>query len=155
MPATIQVILQHDVDKVGKSGELVKVRPGFARNFLLPRSLAVPATTAAVNRISHERAVALAKAEKSKSGARALAEKINALTITMARTVGEDDKLFGSVTAKEIENAVKAKGLDFDRKSMHLAEPIKALGTYSIPVKLLTDVTATLKVEVVKASNKK
>ena len=150
MPATIQVILQHDVDKVGKSGELVKVRPGFARNFLIPRSLAVPATTAAVNRITHERAVAIAKAEKSKAGARALAEKINALTITMARSVGEDDRIFGSVTAKEIENAVKAKGLEFDRKTMHLAEPIKALGTFSIPVKLLTDVTATLKVEVVK-----
>jgi len=150
MPATIQVILQHDVDKVGKSGELVKVRPGFARNFLIPRSLAVPATTAAVNRITHEKAVAVAKAEKSKAGARALAEKINALTITMTRTVGEDDRIFGSVTAKEIENAVKAKGLEFDRKTMHLPEPIKALGTYSIPVKLLTDVTATLKVEVVK-----
>jgi large subunit ribosomal protein L9 len=150
MPATIQVILQHDVDKVGKSGELVKVRPGFARNFLLPRSLAVPATTAAVNRITHERAVAIAKAEKSKAGARALAEKINALTITMTRSVGEDDRLFGSVSAKEIENAVRAKGLEFDRKTMHLAEPIKALGTFSIPVKLLTDVTATLKVEVVK-----
>jgi large subunit ribosomal protein L9 len=150
MPATIQVILQHDVDKVGKSGDLIKVRPGFARNFLLPRSLAVPATTAAVNRITHEKAVAVAKAEKSKAGARALAEKINALTITMTRTVGEDDRLFGSVTAKEIENAVKAKGLDFDRKTMHLAEPIKQLGSYAIPVKLLTDVTATLKVEVVK-----
>jgi large subunit ribosomal protein L9 len=150
MPATIQVILQHDVDKVGKSGELIKVRPGFARNFLIPRSLAVPATTAAVNRITHEKAVAIAKAEKSKAGARALAEKINALTLKMARTVGEDDRLFGSVTAKEIENAVKAAGLEFDRKTMHLPEPIKALGTYSIPVKLLTDVTATLKVEVVK-----
>lgn len=150
MPATIQVILQHDVDKVGKSGELVKVRPGFARNFLIPRSLAVPATTAAVNRITHEKAVALAKAEKSKAGARALAEKINALTITMTRSVGEDDRLFGSVTAKEIETAVKAKGLEFDRKTMHLPEPIKHLGTFSIPVKLLTDVTATLKVEVVK-----
>jgi large subunit ribosomal protein L9 len=150
MPATIQVILQHDVDKVGKSGELVKVRPGFARNFLIPRSLAVPATTAAVNRITHERAVAMAKAEKSKSGARALAEKISALTITMVRSVGEDDRLFGSVTAKEIESAVKAKGLEFDRKTMHLPEPIKALGSFSIPVKLLTDVTATLKVEVVK-----
>jgi large subunit ribosomal protein L9 len=150
MPATIQVILQHDVDKVGKSGELIKVRPGFARNFLIPRSLAVPATTAAVNRITHEKAVAIAKAEKSKAGARALAEKINALTLTLTRSVGEDDRLFGSVTAKEIENAVKAKGLEFDRKTMHLPEPIKALGTYSIPVKLLTDVTATLKVEVVK-----
>ncbi len=150
MPATIQVILQHDVDKVGKSGELIKVRPGFARNFLIPRSLAVPATAAAVNRITHEKAVAMAKAEKSKAGARALAEKINALTITMTRTVGEDDRLFGSVTAKEIENAVKAKGLEFDRKTMHLPEPIKALGSFSIPVTLLTDVTATLKVEVVK-----
>jgi large subunit ribosomal protein L9 len=150
MPATIQVILQHDVDKVGKSGELIKVRPGFARNYLIPRSLAVPATTAAVNRITHEKAVAIAKAEKSKAGARALAEKINALTITMTRSVGEDDRLFGSVTAKEIESAVKAKGLEFDRKTMHLPEPIKALGTFSIPVKLLTDVTATLKVEVVK-----
>ncbi len=68
----------------------------------------------------------------------------------MVRSVGEDERLFGSVTAKEIESAVKAKGFEFDRKSMHLAEPIKALGTYSIPVKLLTDVTATLKVEVVK-----
>jgi large subunit ribosomal protein L9 len=151
MPATIQVILQHDVDKVGKSGELIKVRPGFARNFLIPRSLAVPATAAAVNRINHEKAVALAKAEKAKAGARALAEKINALTVTMARSVGEDDRLFGSVTAKEIETAVKAKGLaDFDRKTMHLPEPLKALGTFSLPVKLLTDVTATLKVEVVK-----
>jgi large subunit ribosomal protein L9 len=150
MPATIQVILQHDVDKVGKSGELVKVRPGFARNFLIPRSLAVPATTAAVNRINHEKAVALAKAEKSKAGARALAEKINALTITMTRSVGEDDKLFGSVTAKEIETAVKAKLGEFDRKTMHLPEPIKHLGSFQIPVKLLTDVTATLKVEVVK-----
>src|SRR6202044_955832 len=123
MPATIQVIPQHDVDKVGKSGELIKVRPGFARNFLIPRSLAVPATTAAVNRITHEKAVALAKADKSKAGARALAQKIDALTITMSRATGEDDRLFGSVTAKEIESAVKAQGLEFDRKTMHLPEP--------------------------------
>ena len=151
MPATIQVILQHDVDKVGKSGELVKVRPGFARNYLLPRSLAVTATTAAVNRITHEKAVALAKAEKGKAGARAIAEQINALTIKIERSVGEEDRLFGSVTAKEIENFVKAKGIaSFDRKTMHMPEAIKALGKFEIPVKLLTDVTATLKVEVVK-----
>jgi large subunit ribosomal protein L9 len=151
MPSTLQVILQHDVDKVGKSGELVKVRPGFARNFLLPRSLAVPATASAVNRITHEKAVALAKAEKSKAGARGIAAQIDALTIKIERKVGDDDRLFGSVTAKEIESAVKAKGIaSFDRKTMHLPEPIKALGTFTIPVKLLTDVTATLKVEVVK-----
>src|SRR3954468_10952583 len=109
MATTLQVILQSDVDNVGKSGELVKVRPGFARNFLIPRSLAVPATTAAVNRIAHEKDVAVAKAEKSKAGARALAEKINGLKIEMVRKVGEDDKLFGSVTAKEIESAVRAQ----------------------------------------------
>ena len=150
MPATIQVILQHDVEKVGTSGELVKVRPGFARNYLLPRSLAVTATESAINRIAHEKIVAQAKAEKSKAGARAIAAQIDALSIRLERKVGEDDRLFGSVTAKEIESAVKAKGIAFDRKTMHLPEPIKALGSFAIPVKLLTDVTATLKVEVVK-----
>ena len=150
MPATIQVILQHDVDNVGKSGELVKVRPGYARNFLLPRSLAVPATSSQVHRIDHERGVALAKSEKQKKEARDLAVKLNGLEIKITRAAGEDDKLFGSVTAKEIETAVKAKGFDIDRKKMHLPEAIKALGTFEIPVKLVSDVTATLKVEVVK-----
>ena len=121
MPATIQVILQGDVEKLGKSGELVKVRPGYARNFLLPRQLAVPATTAQVNRINHEKAVALAKAEKSKAGARALADRINQLSIKIARSVGEEDKLFGSVSSKDIELAVKAAGIaDLDRKSTRL-----------------------------------
>jgi large subunit ribosomal protein L9 len=150
MPATIQVILQHDVNNVGKSGELVKVRPGYARNFLIPRDLAVPATTGAVNRIAHEKSVAVAKAEKAKQGARDLASKIDGLTITIARPVGEEDRLFGSVTSKDIHAAVKAKGFELDRKQMHLAEPIKALGTYEVPVKLLGDVTATIKVEVTK-----
>lgn len=150
MATTLQVVLQSDVDKVGASGELVKVRPGFARNFLIPRGLAVPATTAAVNRINHEKAVALAKADKTKKEAQALAEKINGAKLTLARTVGEDDRLFGSVTSKEIENAAKAAGLEIDRKKMQLAEPLKALGSFEIPVKLMTDVTATLKVDVVK-----
>jgi large subunit ribosomal protein L9 len=147
MPATIQVILQHDV---GKSGELVKVRPGFARNFLLPRSLAVPATTAQLHRIEHEKAVAVAKGEKLKKEAREQAGKLTNHEITIARAVGEDDKLFGSVTAKEIESAYKAKGFDVDRRKMHLPEPIKQLGSFEIPLKLLPDVTATLKVHVVK-----
>jgi large subunit ribosomal protein L9 len=150
MPATIQVILQHDVDKVGKSGDVVKVRPGFARNFLLPRSLAVPATTAQVHRIEHEKAVAVAKGEKLRKEAREQAVKLTSLEIKMPRAVGEDDKLFGSVTAKEIESAYKAKGFDVDRRKMHLPEPIKQLGSYEIPLKLLSDVTATLKVHVVK-----
>jgi large subunit ribosomal protein L9 len=148
MPATIQVVLQSDVDKVGKSGELVKVRPGFARNFLLPRQLAVPATTAAVNRITHEKAVAVAKDEKAKKEAREVAAKINALVIKMPQRVGEDGKIFGSVTTKDIEAAVKAQGVTIDRKKMHLAEAIRAIGTFEIPVKLMADVVATLKVEV-------
>ena len=150
MATTLQVVLQSNVDKVGDSGELVKVRPGFARNYLIPRGLAVPATTAAVNRIAHEKLVAVAKADKTKKEMQAFAEKINALKLTLSRSVGEDDKLFGSVTSKEIKNAAKAAGVPIDRKKMHLAEPLKALGTFEIPVRLMTDVTATLKVEVVK-----
>ena len=150
MATTLQVVLQSDVDKVGASGELVKVRPGFARNFLIPRGLAVPATTAAVNRINHEKAVAVAKAEKSKKEAQGAAEQINALKLTLARPVGEDDRLFGSVTAKEIESAAKAAGVTIDRKKMQLAEPLKALGSFEIPVKRMPGVTATLRVDAVK-----
>jgi len=150
MATTLQVILNSDVPNLGSSGELVKVRPGFARNYLLPRQLAVPATTAAVNRINHEKAVAVAKAEKNKKAMQELATKLGALKISLARPVGEDDKLFGSVTAKEIENEVKKHGLDFDRKKMHLAEPLKTIGKFEIPVKLMADVTATLNVEVTK-----
>ena len=150
MATTLQVVLQSTVDKVGESGELVKVRPGFARNFLIPRGLAVPATTAAVNRIAHEKSVAVAKADKTKKEFMVVAEKINALKLTLTRSVGEDDKLFGSVTSKEIENAAKAAGVPIDRKKMHLPEALKALGAYEIPVRLMTDVVATLHVEVVK-----
>lgn len=149
MPANIQVILQHDVDKLGKSGELVRVRPGFARNFLLPRQLAVPATDSAVRRIEHERAVAVVKAEKAKKGARELAAKIDALQVKITLKAGEDGRLFGSVTAKDIENAVKAHGITLDRKTLKLAEAIKQIGSYEVPVKLVSDVGATLKVEVV------
>ena len=149
MPATIQVVLQQDVDKVGTSGDLVKVRPGFARNYLIPRQLAVPATTAAVNRITHEKAVAVAKSEKQKKEFKEIAAKISALEIKLTHRVGEDGKLFGSVTTKDIEAAVKAKGLVIDRKKMHLAEPIRTAGNFEIPVKLMADVTATLKVEVI------
>lgn len=151
MAATIQVILQGDVENVGTSGELVKVRPGYARNFLLPRRLAVPATTAQVNRVNHEKAVAVAKAEKARKEAREVAAKLGSLSIKIARPVGEDNRLFGSVSAKDIEAAVRAAGIEsFDRKKMHLPDALKALGTHEVSVKLLSDVTATLKVEVVK-----
>src|SRR4051794_29453583 len=113
MATTLQVILQTNVPNLGESGELVKVRPGFARNFLLPRKLAVPATTAQVNRLNHDKAVAVARADKNKKEAQVVADKISALKIVIARPVGEDEKLFGSVTAKEIENEVKKSGIAF------------------------------------------
>ena len=151
MAVTIQVILQSDVTNVGTSGELVKVRPGFARNYLLPRQLAVPATTAQVNRVNHDKAVAVAKAEKARKEAREAATKLGALTIKIARPVGEDNRLFGSVSAKDIEAAVRAAGIEsFDRKKMQLTDALKTLGTHEVQVKLLGDITATLKVEVVK-----
>jgi large subunit ribosomal protein L9 len=149
MPANIQVVLREDVNKLGKSGDLVRVRPGFARNYLLPRQLAVAATHSAVRRIEHEKTVAQSKAEKAKKEAQGVGAQIEALTLTLALKAGDDGRLFGSVTTKDIENAAKARGIALDRKKMHLPEPIKNLGSYSIPVKLVSDVVATLKVEVV------
>jgi large subunit ribosomal protein L9 len=149
MPTNMQVILQQDVEKIGKSGELVRVRPGFARNYHLPRQLAVPATTAALRRIEHEKAVALAKAEKAKKEAHEVADKLGVLPIKIAQKAGDDGKLFGSVTSKDIEAALKASGMAVDRKRIQLAEPIKNVGSYEVPVKLVSGVTATLKVEVV------
>lgn len=150
MARNLQVILQSDVFNLGKSGELAKVRPGYARNYLIPRGFAVPASESAQNRLAHDKAVALVKYEKQKKEAGELAQKLEGLTLKMARPVGDDNRLFGAVTSKEIEAAVKAQGLEIDRKKMQLKEPIRQLGTFEVPVRLLTDVSATLKVEVVK-----
>ena len=149
MPYNIQVILQQDVEKLGKSGELIRVRPGFARNYLLPRQLALAATSAAVHRIEHEQAVALARAEKTKKQAQEAASQLGALSLTIVQKAGEDGKLFGSVTTKDILAAAAQKGVVLDKRKIRLDEPIKVLGTYEIQVKLASDVSATLKVEVV------
>ena len=149
MPANIQVILRQDVDKVGKSGELIRVRPGFARNYLLPRDLALPATSAAVHRIEHERSVALARTEKSKKEARDASAKLSAAAVQIAVKAGEDGRLFGSVTTKDIERALAAQGFQVDRRKIQLDEPIKATGVYDVPIKLVSDVSASVKVEVI------
>jgi large subunit ribosomal protein L9 len=149
MPAAIEVILQHDVDNVGVSGDLVRVRPGFARNFLIPRQLALPATAANKSRIGHQRAVALARAEKVKKEYTEAAAKLSALTVKIVQRVGEDGRLFGSVTSKDIEAAVAALGEKIDRKRIQLPEPIKALGDFEVPVRFTAEISATLKVNVV------
>jgi large subunit ribosomal protein L9 len=146
--ATIQVILQQDLKNLGKSGELVRVRPGYARNYLIPRSLAMPATVHNVKQVEHQQRISAAASAKAKGEASSLAEKISAVTVTITRKVGEEDRLFGSVTTKDIATALKEKGFEVDRKKIELVDPIRTAGTFPVTVKLLGDVTATFKVEV-------
>ena len=150
MPTTIPVILQQDIATLGKTGEVVKVRPGYARNYLLPKSLAAPATTKHVHRLEHEKRAAEGRSAKAKAAAVELAGKLGAVSLSIARKVGEGDRLYGAVTTREIELALTERGIEVDKRKIHLAEPIKALGSYELPVKLGHDVTATIKVEVVK-----
>lgn len=148
MPTTIHVILQQDVHNLGKTGEVVRVRPGYARNYLLPKQLAAAATTNNVNRLAHEKRQAEARNAKAKAAMQELATKIGATPVSLARKVGEENRLFGAVTTKEIEAALAEKGVEVDRRKIQLAEPIKTTGTYELPVKLGYEVTATIKVEV-------
>jgi large subunit ribosomal protein L9 len=150
--ATIQVILQQDLKNLGKSGELVRVRPGYARNYLIPRSLAMPATVTNVKQIEHQQRISAAAAAKSRGEATSLADKISAVTVTITRKIGEEDRLFGSVTTKDIASALKEKGFEVDRKKIELGDAIRTAGTFPVTVKLLGDVTATFKVQVVPKS---
>ena len=147
----LHVILRRDVDKLGHAGELVRVKPGFARNYLLPRSLAVVATDNNVRQVEHERKLAVAHAAKNKSVADGLAAQISGLSVEISAQSGEGDKLFGSVTTRDIAEGLHKKGIELDRKHLDLATPIKALGEYDVTAKLGSGVTATFKV-VVKAS---
>jgi len=149
MATTIQVILQQDLKNLGKSGELVRVRPGYARNYLIPRSLATPATVHNVKQLEHEQRISAAKAAKVRAEATGVADKVSGVTVTLERKVGEEDRLFGSVTTKDIAEALKAKGIDLERKRIELASPIRSAGTFNVTAKLLGDLTATFKVEVV------
>lgn len=150
MATHIHVVLQGDVQSLGKSGDLVRVRPGYARNFLIPRGLALPATESNVARVEELRKLALAKAAKELTAAREVATKLESVAVKIARPVGEENKMYGSVTSRDIEDAFRAAGIEVDRKKIDLAEPIKQLGLTEVPVKLYRDVVAKLRVEVVK-----
>jgi large subunit ribosomal protein L9 len=149
MATMIQVILQQDLKNLGKSGELVRVRPGYARNYLIPRSLAMPATVHNVKQLEHEQRLSAAKAAKARAEATAAGDKISGVTVTIERKVGEEDRLFGSVTTKDIAAALKEKGIELDRKRIELHSPIRAAGTFEVTAKLLGDINTTFKVEVV------
>lgn len=145
----MKLILREDVPNLGKSGELVNVKPGFGRNYLLPRKLAVPANEANVAQLEHDRAVISARQAKLRGNAEEQGKRINAVSVTVARKVGEQDKLFGSVTALDIAEALAAKGQKVDRRHIHLPEPIKTVGAHEVEIRLHRDVTAKIKVEVV------
>lgn len=147
----VHVILKQDIEKVGNAGELIRVRPGFARNFLLPRSLAVVATSSNVKQVEHERKLAVAAAAKLKSIAEGAAAQVQGLTVEISAQAGEGDKLFGSVTSRDVSDALKKRGIDVDRKHLELPEgAIKALGTFDVTAKFGSGVSTTFKVSVVK-----
>lgn len=152
MASHIQVVLKDDVENLGKSGELVRVRPGYARNFLLPRGLAALATRSNIAQVEHEKAVAIARAAKLRGDAESVAKRLEGIVVEIAVAAGEGDKLFGSVGTKDVADALAKKGHEIDRKKIVLADNIKTLGEHSVAVKLGYEVTATIKVKVVRAA---
>lgn len=145
----MQVILTQDVDNLGKAGELVSVRPGYGRNYLVPRGMAVSATVRNKNRLEHEKAQIAKRVEKERATATEIAGRINGMTLQFERQVGEDEKLFGSVTSRDIAEQLKRANVEIDHRWVALDQPVKALGKYEVPVKLSAGVTATLKFWVV------
>jgi large subunit ribosomal protein L9 len=145
----MEVILREHVDNLGRRGDVVKVTPGYARNYLLPRKLALAVTDNNKRQIDREKKLAEARDAEERAGAEGIAARISALDIEIARRVGEHDTLYGSVTSADIAQALQAKGFEIDKRKISLAEPLKALGETSVPVKIHRDVTAQLKVRVV------
>ncbi|MEI6245663.1 MAG: 50S ribosomal protein L9 [Acidobacteriota bacterium] len=148
---SIEIILREHVEHLGDRGEVVKVANGYARNFLLPRKLALVVTDENKKQIERERVVAEARETTERNDAKALAEKLTGVEIAIARRVGENHVLFGSVTTSDIAEALAALQFTIDRRKIQLAEPLKALGEYTVPVKLFRDVVGQLTVKVVAA----
>lgn len=146
----MELLLREDVDNLGTRGEIVKVRPGYGRNFLLPRGLAVQATAANVKAIQKQRETLLKKAAVEKSTAEEQSALLQKASLEFSRKVGEHGVLYGSVTSMDIAEALAAQGYEIDRKKIQLAEPIKEVGDFEVPVKLHREVTANLKVSVKK-----
>lgn len=146
----MEVILSKDVEKLGKSGSIIKVKEGYARNFLIPNKLAVPMTPQNLKRVEEDKIRKSNAQERLKKEAEALKSKLEALSLTLAALTQEEDKLYGSIGANDIAGALKDEGIELDKGDIILDEPIKALGIYEVPVKLNQEVNAKLKVWVVK-----
>ena len=146
----MKVILRKELESLGKVGEIIEVKAGYARNFLIPRGFALKADKQNIKRLEDEQQNVQLKLSKDKKIAQKIAEKLNTVSCTATVTVGEEDRVFGSVTTQEISDLLKDKGFDIDRKKIILDEPIKALGIYDIPIKLHSEVEAKIKLWVVK-----
>jgi large subunit ribosomal protein L9 len=146
----MEVILREHVDNLGQRGEVVKVAEGYARNYLLPRKLALPVTEANKKQIERERVKLDAREAVERQDAEALAQRIAAIDVAIARRVGENDTLYGSVTAADITDLLHKNGIEVDRRKVQLAEPLKQIGEFTVPVKIHREVTAQVKVRVVK-----
>lgn len=146
----MKVIIRESIETLGMFGDIVRVADGYARNFLIPKGLAVEATDGNVKQVNAEKAAFAIKEATRLEKAKKLAEGLSAVTLIFARKSGEDDRLFGSVTSHDIEEALKAKGFKIDRKDIHHKEPIKNIGIHTVSVKLHPGVTANITVDVVK-----
>lgn len=144
----MKLILREDVYNLGKSGEIVTVKDGYARNYLLPRNLAMLASDANVHQLEHEKKVIELRQQKLKGAAQEAAKKLEGVTVKIKRKVGEQDKLFGSVTALDIAESLAAAGQKLDRRLIHLPEPIKSVGTFEVEIRMHRDVTAKVSVVV-------
>jgi large subunit ribosomal protein L9 len=146
----MKVILTQDIAGLGSIGDLITVKDGFGRNYLVPQGKALQATSQNMKKLEHQKRQIREKIDKAKREAERLAARIESVSCTVAKAVGEEDKLFGSVTGMDIESSLKLEGVEIDRKKINLLEPIKSLGIYNIPIKLHPEVTAVLKLWVVK-----
>ena len=146
----MEVILREHVDNLGRRGEIVKVADGYARNFLLPRKLALPATDGNRKHVERERKIMEAREAEEKGAAEKIATRLAAIDITISRRTGETDQLYGSVTSGDIAEFLKANGFEIDRRKLILPEPIKTIGDHNVPLKLHREVTVPLVVHVVK-----
>jgi large subunit ribosomal protein L9 len=146
----MEVILRQHVDNLGERGQVVKVADGFARNYLLPRKLALPATEGNKRHVERERKIMETREAEEKGQAEAIAARLATVEISIARRVGETDQLYGSVTAADIAEYLKGKGFEIDRRRLVLPDPIKTIGDHNVPLKLHRNVTVPLVVKVVK-----
>ena len=146
----MDVILREDVEKLGTRGQLVKVAPGYARNFLLPNKMAVAATESNKKIVEQERQAHLRREAKVEGEAKDLGKMLSAVEITISQKAGENDQLFGSVTSKDIAEALEKQGYTIERRKIALEEPIKTLGEFKVPVRLHREVTSEITVHVVK-----